>query len=116
MKWTDLFHSSEHLRVHHDLWRALTPALQQCEYRVRHDHGPVDGRWRMPGMPLAELIGAVDVRGPGHSGPALRSRAPEDGNGAIWAGQPIRDAEETCSAEQPDPLAHSDDALRPVHV
>ena len=72
MKWTDLFHSSEHLRVHHDLWRALTPALQQCEYRVRHDHGPVDGRWRMPGMPLAELIGAVDVRGPGHSGPALR--------------------------------------------
>jgi hypothetical protein len=48
----------------------------------------------MPGMPLAELIGAVDVRGPGHSGPALRSRAPgesgREGLGRRSAQRPMR--------------------------
>jgi hypothetical protein len=64
VKGPNLFHSSEHSRVHHNLRRAFPSALQQCEHRVGRGHRPVNGRRRMPGMPLTELIGTTDVRGP----------------------------------------------------
>ena len=70
VKRSDLFHSSEHPQIHDDLQRALPSALQQCEHRVRRGHRPVNGRRRMPGMPLTELVGTSDVRGPGRLGHA----------------------------------------------
>ena len=64
VKRPDLFHNSEHSRVHHNLRRAFASALQQCEHRVGRGHRPVNGRRRMPGMPLTELISTTEVRGP----------------------------------------------------
>jgi hypothetical protein len=64
VKGPDLFHSSEHPRVYHNLRRAFPSALQQCKHRVGRGHRPVNGRRRMRGMPLTKLIGTPDVRGP----------------------------------------------------
>ncbi len=76
---SELIDASEHLRVHDRPRRALPSPLEQREYGCGLDDSSVDSRWRVPGLPLAELVGAVHVRGPGDARLTLGGRAPEDG-------------------------------------
>jgi hypothetical protein len=99
VQWADLLDVREHLRIYHYLGRAFSPALQQREYCLRRGYGPVDRCRRMPGVPLAELVGAADIRCPGPACPAPGTGAPVDSYSAGRARQPIRDGRESCRPE-----------------